>query len=398
MKKLFLSLGMMALLASPMSPVVARGADADAFDFAARLLRQSASEQPDANLCLSPASLQMAMAMAANGAEGATRRELLDAMGWKDLSLSQVDRQQQQALSALQGNDDVTVSMANSLWLNKTAGRVKRSFVKANQTYFDAEVTRLAFNSAATERINRWCATQTHDKITQIVEQVNPAVQMYLINALYFKGTWINRFQERATRPETFTLTDGRELQTSMMHQQSYYDYAELPQCQLVDMPFVSVGASQYSLYVALPTEGTPVDSLLCQLDGATWRDWTAQLRSQDVRLGLPKFRVEYSKLLNETLRALGVRRAFDVALADFSGIAPKSLCIDMVLQKTYLDVSESGAEAAAVTAISMMRSSLPAPHEVKVMTVNRPFLFVLAEKRSGQVLFVGKVENPAQQ
>jgi serpin B len=110
----------------------------------------------------------------------------------------------------------------------------------------------------------------------------------------------------------------------------------------------------------------------------------------------LPKFRVEYSAVLNETLQALGIRRAFSASQADFSGIGPSSLAIDQVLQKTYFDVTETGAEAAAVTAVTMMRASLARPHDVRVMNVNRPFLFVLAEKSSGQVLFVGKVENPS--
>jgi serpin B len=369
----------------------------DSFDFAARLLRRNGTEASGSNLCLSPLSLEMAMAMVANGAEGVTRSEILDAMGWEGLSMSQVDRLQQQRLQLLQGNEDVTIALANSLWVNKQAGSVKRSFIKTNKSYFGAEVTRLPFNAAATERINRWCATHTNDKITSILEQVNPAVQMYLINALYFKGTWINRFSTSATRPDAFTLADGSTEQVPMMHQKSYYDYAELADCQLIDMPFISVGEAQYSLYVALPAEGVSADSLLGGLNGQVWNEWKAQLRSQDVRLSLPKFRVEYTSVLNGTLQALGITHAFSAGQADFSGILQKSLCIDMVLQKTYFDVTESGAEAAAVTAIAMMRSSLPAPHEVKVMTVDRPFLFVLAEKKSGSILFIGKVENPKQ-
>jgi serpin B len=389
MKRLFFIL-MVCLTSGPLA--------AQNLDFAARLLRQNRTEHPGENLCLSPASVQMAMAMAANGAEGKTRREILDAMGWEGKSISQVNQIEQKAMQTLQSTEDITVEMANSIWLNRTAGRVKRSFVKTNRTYFDAEVNRLTFNAAATERINRWCATHTHDKITSILDQVDPAAQMYLINALYFKGTWIHRFSEGATRPDAFTPADGQAVQVQMMHQQAYYDYADLPLCQLLDMPFISVGGTQYSLYVALPAEGVTADALLDVLTEATWQEWTSRLRSEDVRLTLPKFRVEYSAVLNQTLQALGVRRAFSASQADFSGIAPSSLVIDQVLQKTYFDVSESGAEAAAVTAVTMMRTSLPRPHDVRVMNVNRPFLFVLAEKSSGQVLFVGKVENPAAQ
>jgi serpin B len=337
------------------------------------------------------------MAMVANGAEGKTRREILDAMGWEGQTMTQVNQTEQKAMQTLQSTEDVTVEMANSIWLNRSAtGRVKRSFTKTNRTYYDAEVVRLAFNAAATERINRWCATHTRDKITSILDQADPAAQMYLLNALYFKGTWIHRFIEGATRPDAFTLADGQTEQAPMMHQQAYFDYADLPLCQLLDMPFVSVGGPQYSLYVALPTEGVSADALLDVLTAETWQEWTSRLRSEDVRLTLPKFRVEYSAVLNETLQALGIRRAFSASQADFSGIGPSSLAIDQVLQKTYFDVTETGAEAAAVTAVTMMRASLARPHDVRVMNVNRPFLFVLAEKSSGQVLFVGKVENPS--
>lgn len=384
-----------ALLCSCAFCVAGAQTSTSGFDFALRLLRQHRLEQPGSNLCLSPLSLEMAMGMAANGAAGSTRREIKEAMGWGSMSMSQFDHRQQQLLQQLQSGEDITVELANSVWINKQAGSVKRSFVKANKSYFNAEVTRLPFNASATERINRWCAAHTQDKITNIVEQVDAAVQMYLINALYFKGTWLNRFNEAVTRSDLFNTAHDGGVSVRMMHQQSYFEYAEQPEGQLVEMPFVCVGEQQYSFYVLLPAEGTTADAVLDSLSGTKWQQWIDALRSQEVNLSLPKFRMEYAAQLNTTLQALGIKRAFG-AEADFSGISQKPLAIDVVLQKTYLDVTETGAEAAAVTAIAMMRATAMQAPKVKVMRVDRPFLFCLAEKKSGTVLFVGKVENPA--
>jgi len=365
-------------------------------DLSARLLKQNISEYPGRNICLSPLSLEMAMGMVSNGAEGNTRQEIFRALNWQGMSQEEINRRQQERMKSLHSNEEITVELANSIWVNKKAARLKRSFVKANKNYFNAEVARLAFNADATQKINKWCADHTRNKIPSIIDQINPAAQMYLINALYFNGTWINKFDSVMTRPEPFHFTGGGETSVSMMHQQSHYDYAETEDCQIIDMPFLSVGKQEYSMYVLLPRKQNTADALLETLDGKKWMELTSALASEEVRLSLPKFKVEYSTSLNKTLEALGIHDAFQAGLADFSGISKTPLCIDQVLQKTFFEVTEQGAEAAAVTAIAMMRSSLVQPNDIKTMTVDRPFLFVLYEKSSNTILFIGKIENPA--
>lgn len=365
-------------------------------DLSARLLQQNISESPGRNICLSPLSLEMAMGMISNGAGGNTRQEIFQALGWQGMTQDEVNRRQQERMKALRSNEEITVELANSIWINKKAGKPKRAFVKANKNYFNAEVARLTFNADAAVKINKWCADHTRNRIPSIIDQLNPAAQIYLINALYFNGTWINHFDSNMTRPAAFHLPGGGETTVSMMHQQSHYDYAETEDCQIIDMPFLSVGKQEYSMYVLLPGEGTSADALLETLNGEKWAELTSALASEEVRLALPKFKIEYGTLLNRTLQDLGIRDAFAAGLADFSGISKTPLCIDQVIQKTVFEVTEKGAEAAAVTAISMMRSSIVQPDDIKKMTVDRPFLFTLYEKSSNTILFIGKIENPA--
>lgn len=365
-------------------------------DLSTRLLQQNISESPGRNICLSPLSLEMAMGMVSNGAEGNTRQEIFQTLGWQGMTQEEVNRRQQERMRALRSNEEITVELANSIWVNKKTGKPKRTFVKANKNYFNAEVARLAFNADAAAKINKWCADHTRNKIPNIIEQINPGAQMYLINALYFNGTWINQFDSNMTRPEPFRLAGGGETSVSMMHQQNYYDYTETEDCQVIDMPFLSVGKQEYSMYILLPDKQTSPDALLETLNEKKWRELTSALTSEEVRLTLPKFKIEYSTLLNKTLETLGIRDAFHAGLANFSGISKTPLYIDQVLQKTVFEVTEQGAEAAAVTSISMMRSSLIQPDDIKTMTVDRPFLFILYEKSSNTILFIGKIENPA--
>lgn len=364
-------------------------------EFSTRLLKQNVSESSGRNICLSPLSLEMAMGMVCNGAEGNTRQEIFQALGWQDMTQEEVNRRQQERMKTLRSNEEITVELANSIWVNKKEGKPKRAFIKANRNYFNAEVARLTFNADAAVKINKWCADRTRNKIPSIIDEINPAAQMYLINALYFNGTWISEFDSDKTRPEPFHLAGGAETSVSMMHQQSHYDYAETEDCQIIDMPFLSVGKPEYSLYVLLPKGQTSADALLETLNEKKWTELTSALTSEEVRLALPKFKIEYSTPLNRTLQALGIRDAFSAGLADFSGISKTPLCIDQVLQKTLFEVTEHGAEAAAVTAISMMRTSLIQPNDIKVMTVDRPFLFALCEESGNTILFIGKIENP---
>lgn len=363
-------------------------------EMATRLLQENAATRPGGNVCLSPFSLQMAMAVAVNGAGGNTRREILQTMGWVGLSTEEVNFRMQSVIETLTHSEGITVETANSIWINKKVASPRRSFIKACRSYLGAEVSRLPFNVDAAAKINKWCADHTADRIPTIIDTVDPAAELYLLNALYFKGAWVNPFNAALTAPRPFHIAAGSPVQAPMMTQQSYYAYAETTTCQAVEMPFVSIGRQKYSLYVLLPKPGTTADALLETLP-VQWESVTEALSSEDVRLTLPKFKMEYSTALNGTLMKMGIHDAFQPGRAHFDAMSKTPLYLNLVLQKTFIEVSEEGVEAAAVTAIAMTRSAAPRPHDVKVMTVDRPFLYLLVEKSSGTLLFVGKVENP---
>lgn len=365
-------------------------------DYAWPLLQKCVLTTPGENVCVSPLSLETAMAMLLNGADDNTHKEIQKTFGWSGMTNDEINKSQRQRIQTLTSAKSITVEMANSIWINRELKKVKRAFTKTNKKYYNAMISRLTMNETAETRINNWCAEHTHDKIKSIVSQLDPATQMLLINALYFKGNWMTQFEKELTEPGTFHLSDGKTLnEVPMMHHKGFYLYAETLHGQLIDLPFSSGGKQQYSMYFYLPTSSMSADDLLRQLNSTEWASAVSSLKSQEVRLTMPRFKMEYKIPLNKILMEMGIRDAFISGRADFSKISKSPLVVSNVLQKTFLEVNEYGAEGAAVTAITMLKSMAPRPTLVKEMTLDRPFVYMIVEKTTQSILFMGKIENP---
>lgn len=337
------------------------------------------------NVCISPLSAQLALSMTAAGATGETQEQMYNAMQLT----GDVNKSSKELIGNITApNEQCEVKIANSIWVNEKLD-VKESFINTNKEYFDALVENVPFNKATLGRINGWCSKKTNGKIKSILDEIKKDQRMFLLNALYFKGAWRKEFNEGNTKEKPFTCKDGTKVNVPMMNQSFRTSYYEDNAMQIASMPF----KGGYQMLLILPSEETGDAELSKHLAG-NFRNSLKQMTTCEVDLSMPRFKSEFSTSLKEPLKTMGADRAFGDN-AQFDGISDTPLFIDNVIQKTYISVDEKGAEAAAVTAISMALTSMPRPVEKKVMNLNRPFLYIITDYAAEKILFIGKVGNP---
>jgi len=281
----------------------------------------------------------------------------------------------------------VEMEIANSTWAREGFPFLQ-SFFDAVTANFDAEVQELDFNDPVSKDIiNSWVNEKTNGRITEIVDAINPLDILYLINAVYFKGSWTNKFKAGDTRPIPFHLEDGEEISLPTMSGDLEGRWGQADGVQLGELPF---GGKAFTMVFALPPEGQTVGELVAELDDTRWSQWMGALHEGDQLVQLPRFEVEWDGSLKEALAAMGMEPAF-VPEADFSRLTPaEDAHISSVKQKTFLRVDEEGAEAAAVTSVTVGVTSVPLAFEL-----NRPFLVAIRERLSGTILFLGAIRDP---
>ncbi len=364
-------------------------------DFAFNLFKQLAKDQPAKNIFISPYSAATALQMVANGAASQTKIEMQQALAMTDLSMADVNAANKAIIQSLNtGNTNVILNTADAMWVQKGVS-VKPDFISANTTFFDATIGELDFTSQqSVEVINHWASEKTHGKIPQLLDQPpGRNARLLLANAVYFKGKWADPFEIKATHDQPFYLRDGRQKTVPLMTKSKKLMYRHGTDYQAVRLPYQD---DNQAMYVFLPDTNSSPEKLLSLMSGETWKRTTKPgFGEKDGLLELPRFKLDYSVLLNNPLQALGMKSAFDASKADFSGIAPQ-LYISAVLQKTFVEVKEEGTEAAAVTGIIMMTKGvkMPPPDPFQ-MIVDRPFLFLIEDSRTGIILFVGTVFDP---
>ena len=213
---------------------------------------------------------------------------------------------------------------------------------------------------------------------------------MFLINAIYFKGSWTYEFDKNDTRTQPFYMSNSSETDCDMMKQENVFSRYFNQEFQAVDLPYGNAG---FSMAIFLPRQDKSLDDLISQMNENTWKNWLENFSEDTTILYLPKFRMEYNRILNDDLTALGMGIAFDKDGADFSRINPFiQLFISRVIHKTFVQVDEKGTEASAVTVVEVGFTS---GGQDNYMTVNRPFIFVIHDNYTGSILFMGKITNP---
>ena len=379
MKTGFFALAVAVLAIAACGPKYQKPVEASQVGFAVSFLKNvNASEPKTQNVVVSPYSAAVTLSMLAEGAEGQTKAEFNQALG--NILYKAAD---------LGNNDTVVVKSANSVWISDNFSPRNR-YVSLLEKDFDAFIDVENFASpVALEAINNWCSENTDGKIKGILDRLDRNTVMVLVNALYFQAPWDLQFNQALTTDQIFHGLSGDKM-AKLMQLTGYLMYAEYKGVQIVQLPYQG---RKYSMYVILPPKGSDIDKLISQLDASAYHAALDMLSAQRVKLFLPRFKAETSMILNKPLQDMGIRTAFTSA-ADFSGIAEMGpLELSKVKQKCYIDVTESGTEAAAVTAATIrITGARPSPYVE--MRVDRPFAFVIADAENRNILFAGKIVN----
>lgn len=364
--------------------------------FGLKLFHELQQQAPNDNLLISPASVVLAFAMVYNGADGSTKAELDSVLAFHGMSADSINDAAKALTASLMGADTaVELSIANSVWA-KPGFPFTPSFLDITDQMYGAKARPLT----STAEVNQWVADATHDKITQVLDEITPDLIMVLINAIYFKGDWTSKFDSTNTRERDFTLLTGEVEKKPLMEQHGDFAYFEDSAQQVIKLPY---GNRDFCMMVLLPREGVDFKAYVNDITPGRWqRLWRSAGREWKGTIALPKFEMKYGSDLTKAMEALGATMPFSPDGANFRRMFTSSgdtnVYISEVLHKTYLKVDEQGSEAAAVTAIKMkMLTSVETPLPSFMMIVDRPFVCAIVDDTTGLVLFIGAITNPGE-
>ncbi len=364
-------------------------------------VHKQAGSEP--NVIVSPTSAALALAMVHMGAGGETEAAMRQSLYLPDATEEQLATAYQRLLAQLVPTDTgIRLNVANSIWLNRMF-EFNPDYLGQVNNCFEAELARLNFGDPSSrDRINNWVSEATNGRIEQIIDAIEPQLAMILINALYFKADWQVQFDTAQTMVEQFTLPDSTLIEHPLMKVTGSFAYAESPEYQMIELSYVN---QEQSMYVLLPSDSVTARDLASRMTFDWWKSKKTQLERREGTLIFPRFTLTTDYILNSALKDMGMAIAFSPSKADFSpmladgspGLSQK-LFISEVRQKTFIEVTETGTEAAAATSVGI-RVTAVQPNETRpfYMRVDRPFIFVLMDNSTDMMLFVGQVGDPRQ-
>lgn len=340
------------------------------------------------NIFISPPSVAIALSMTYNGAAGSTQAGMAETLCIGNMSLQKFNKANFALLDNMRYPGKAgQLEVANSLWV-KQGTELKSEFINNNTRFYDAETKPLADAQA----INDWASDKTHHKIKKVLEQVDPSELLYLVNAVYFKGEWADKFEPSQTHNDIFHLADGSKVDVPFMHSSGEYKYYANKSFQAIELPY---GNKRISMYVFLPAKSSSLSTFCKSLTSDNWNNWIAQLHDAEGDLAMPKFKIEYKAedQMKFALSDLGMAWAFKPG-ANFSKMCNDAPWISRVIHKTYVDVNEEGTEAAAVTAVGV---AMCVTYQQRRFTqkIDRPFFFAIRDNKTRAILFMGNVWNP---
>lgn len=357
-------------------------------DFAVRLFQKCAEDNK--NTLISPLSVISALAMTANGAEGNTLSQMEEAFG---IPVSKLNEYLYAYTRALPAGDKYKLSLANSIWFKDDESfTVEQDFLQTNANWYGAGLYKVPFNNQTLSDINNWVDENTDGMIKDILDSIPEEAIMYLVNALAFDAEWENIYYDYQVQEGVFTKEDGSKQQVELMHSTEHQ--------YLLDedaVGFIKYYADKkYAFAALLPNEDISVTDYIKSLTGEKLASMLADPLNVKVDAAIPKFESEYKTQLNDILKGMGMTDAFDYTLSDFSGIgyvANYNLYISRVLHKTFIAVDEKGTKAGAATVVEMKcDEDMPEPEEIKVVYLDRPFVYMLIDCEANLPVFIGTV------
>ena len=349
------------------------------------------------NLFYSPASLFVALAMAHFGAKGKTAEEMSRILHLSALSPFALNNQMKEFVLTLNTSSDnkTKLLIANKIFLEKSF-EVLEAFKSGTREFYDAEVGLVDFKfhaEQARKNINEWVEEKTNHKIKDLILEgmLNAQTKLTLVNAIYFKGLWLEPFNKASTFPSDFFVSKEKVIQVPMMYREAHFKFTESEElaCQILELPYIG---NQLSMVIYLPSENDGLASLEEKINFGNLQKSLADLDGsmpEEIEVYLPKFKMEQRFSLNDVLTGMGAGEMFG-GKADFSGIAHEPLYVSDVVHKAFVEVNEEGTEAAAATGIGMKMLSLK-----PMFSANHPFLFFIRHRSTGAMLFLGHLLEP---
>lgn len=365
-------------------------------DFSFNLLAQVANGEQKENVILSPLSASMLLGMLMNGADTQTLMQIQNVTGFDDkASMDEINAWYRQLIDVLPALDHYTnLNIANGIWAREDFP-FKETFMEACKQNFDAQTKNVPtfLDSKVLDDINRFAAQQTNNRIKKVIDEqmVNSETVMILLNALYFKTMWLDKFKKENTKPHPFTTLNGEQIQADMMRQTHDWCYGESDDYQFLQLPYKG---GKYCANIILPAKGIDIREWIKTLNAERWQQILYKTFYPEVSLELPKFSLSYDRMLTDDLKALGMKDAFNPLVADFSRLSEFPSYVSFIKQYTFMQVDEEGTEAAAVT-IGGMYAESAMPEEPREFIVDRPFLFVIRECTYGTILFTAIIGHP---
>jgi serpin B len=359
-----------------------------AFEFYSEL-----NKNEQGNLFFSPYSISTALAMTYEGAKGKTAEEMQAVFHFPEESVRKPNFAR--IYNQLNKEDKkYELSTANALWAQQDFKFLDEYF-NTTERYYGGKATNLDFigeTEKSRQTINSWVEEQTNNKIKDLIPngQINSMTRLVLTNAIYFKGTWVYQFDKKDTREMDFKITPDNIVKTPIMYldnDDAKFNYTETDDLQILEMPYEG---EEISMLILLPKEN--LESLE-ELNAEKLAEYKNMLTEQEVTIYLPKFTFDTKYRLNDQLKQMGMPTAFSSEAADFSGMTGnRDLFISFVIHQAFVDVNEEGTEAAAATAVGM---ELTSARPTNTFLADHPFIFIIQQKDTGNILFMGRVTDP---
>ncbi|XP_006198118.1 serpin B11 [Vicugna pacos] len=383
-------------------------------EFCLDVFKELNSNNAGDNIFFSPLSLLYALSMILLGARGNSARQMEKVLHFNHIEESLGPEFKDSAKCSQTGkihsefgvlfsqinrpDSNYTLSIASRLYGTK-AMAFHQQYLHCSEKLYQARLQTVDFERSAEETrkaINAWVENKTNGKVTNLFGKgtIDPSCVMVLVNAIYFKGQWRNKFQERETMKTPFQLSQGKSVTVEMMSQTGMFKLAFIkkPQMQVLELPYVN---NTLSMIILLPVGTADLQQVEEQLNANTFSKWTSpsNLVEQEVEVHLPRFKLDVKYELNSLLKSLGMTDIFSQVKADLSGISPaEGLFVSKIIHKSYVDVNEEGTEAAAATGVVLVVKRLPIRAQ---FMANHPFLFFIRHIQTNMILFCGKLASP---